>query len=223
MKAKALGVVALVVVSSLSIAIVFLWTGERVSIDAEQSDLSAVTEEARSDEGVASAGATDALSGAIVADQARDVAASVSGEEQQQVAQEALSELAPSLTQTLQDDLDLLPPIPEFERTVRDFASQLDDAPWSESTESYIFGQMSQATGLGASDIQVDCRSTLCRVRISNPVSTLNPRYRSLNELVDTFGLETLSLWAGPDGNGNPVNLIYLRRRGPTTPQSEAR
>jgi hypothetical protein len=146
------------------------------------------------------------------------VTASVSGEEQQQEA-EVFPELPPAMTQALQDDIELLPPIPEFAQTVRDFASQLDDAAWSETTESHIFGQISQATGLGASDIQVDCRTTMCRVRLSNPVSTQNPRYRSLNELVDTFGLETLSLWGGPDGNGNPVNLVYLRRSGPPAPQ----
>jgi hypothetical protein len=223
MKAKAPWVVALIVASGLSIALVFLWTGERqrVSID-EPPDLSAATGEARSDEDITSAGATDASSETIIEDQARNVTASVSGEEQQQEAK-AFPELPPAMTQALQDDIELLPPIPEFAQTVRDFASQLDDAAWSETTESHIFGQISQATGLGASDIQVDCRTTMCRVRLSNPVSTQNPRYRSLNELVDTFGLETLSLWAGPDSNGNPVNLVYLRRSGPPAPQSETR
>ena len=223
MKGRTPWIAALVVVFGLSIAIVYLGRGERQSVGIDgPSGLSAG--EARSDDDVTSAGAEGALSETIVEDQTQDVAASVSGREQQQGVQEAIPErtVLPPMTQVLQD-LELLPPIPEFAEAVRDFASQTDDAPWSEATESHIFGQISQATGLGASDVQVDCRTTMCRVQLSNPVSTLNPRYRSLNELVDTFGLETLWLWAAPDSNGNPINLVYLQRGGTSTTQSDAR
>jgi len=146
--------------------------------------------------------------------------------EQQQAAQETLGQpptLPGSQDARALQDLELpIPPIPEFAETVRDFASQADDALWSGATESRIFGEISQATGLGVSDIQVDCRTTLCRVQLSNPESTLDARYRSFNELVDTFGLETLWLWAAPDRDGNPINLVYLQRGGASATRSEA-
>lgn len=207
----------------LSIAILYVGHDERQRSSIEgRSGLSAATGEATSDEDSPSVGAGNALSETIVQDQPQDVPTSVGLQEQQQGAQEAYPErpVPPPTTQALQD-LELLPPIPEFEEAIRDFASQTDDAPWSEATESHIFVEISQATGLAASDIQVDCRTTMCRVQLTNPASTLNARYRSLNELADTFGLETLWLWAAADSNGNPINLVYFQRVGTT--QSEAR
>ena len=221
MKVKAPWVAALVAVFGLTIAIVYLGPEQRRSVSVDgQSGPSAATREAWDDDDATSASTEDASNDTIVRDQAEDAPASVSAREQDQVIPE--QPFPPPMTWALQD-LELLPPIPEFAEAVRDFASQTDDAPWSEGTESHIFGQISQATGLGASDIQVDCRTTMCRVQLSNPVSALNPRYSSLNELVDTFGLETLWLWAAPDSNGNPINLVYLRRGGTPTTQSEAR
>ncbi len=105
-----------------------------------------------------------------------------------------------------------LPPIPEFADTLRQFAAEVDDPNWSVATETHIFSEISQATGLSAGDIQVDCRTTMCRVLLTKPASTPNPRYRGFNDLVDSFGLETVWLLALPDENGTPVNFAYVRR-----------
>jgi hypothetical protein len=213
MKSRTRWVAALVVVIGLAIVVVYEGPQERESSSTDGP--SAVAGEGRRDNDLVVDGAEDALSEAPTAQASR--IDSVSGRFAEQPLPPTIS-----MTQALQD-LALLPPIPEFAETVRNFASQTDDAPWSEATESRIFGEISQATGLGVSDIQVDCRTTLCRVQLSNPESTPNARYRSLNELIDTFGLETLWLWAAPDSNGNPINLAYLQRGGTSTTQSEAR
>src|SRR5262245_25116653 len=103
-------------------------------------------------------------------------------------------------------------PIPEFKETLRQFAAEADDPDWSQATEARIFSEISQATGLSAVDIQADCRATMCRVLLTKPVSSPNPRYRSFNELVDSFGLKTLWIMALPDENGTPINFAYIRR-----------
>lgn len=107
-----------------------------------------------------------------------------------------------------------LPPIPEFADTLRQFAAEVDDPNWSVATETHIFSEISQATGLSAGDIQVDCRTTMCRVLLTKPASTPSPRYPGFNDLVDSFGLETVWLLALPDENGTPVNFAYVRRPG---------
>jgi hypothetical protein len=91
------------------------------------------------------------------------------------------------------------------------------------ATETRIFSEISQATGLSAADIQVDCRTTMCRVLLTKPSSSPNPRYRSFNELVDSFGLKTLWILAMPDENGTPVNFAYVERGEGATTQSESR
>lgn len=105
-----------------------------------------------------------------------------------------------------------VPPVAEFGDTLRQFAAETDDPSWSAATETRIFSEISQATGLAAGDIQVDCRTTLCRVLLTRPVSAPNARYRSFNELVDSFGLETAWIFAMPDENGTLVSVAYVRR-----------
>ena len=106
---------------------------------------------------------------------------------------------------------------PEFMETLRQFAAENDDPNWSATTESRIFSEIAQATGLRAGAIQVDCRTTMCRVLLTNPGSAPNPRYSSFNALVASFGLEELWVLAMPDENGTPINFAYISRgEGPT-------
>ena len=115
-----------------------------------------------------------------------------------------------------------LPPIPEFADTLRQFAAESDDPSWSAAMETRIFSEISQATGLSAGDIQVDCRATMCRVLLTKPASAPNSRYRGFNDLVDSFGLETVWLFALPDENGTPVNFAYVRRPEASVTPSES-
>ncbi|HJR69270.1 MAG TPA: hypothetical protein VKA43_04465, partial [Gammaproteobacteria bacterium] len=123
------------------------------------------------------------------------------------------------------EDVDLkisLPPIPEFKETLRQFATESDDPNWSVTTETRIFSEISQATGLSAGAINVDCRTTMCRVLLTNPSSSPNPRYRSFNELIDSFGLKAVWILAVPDENGTPINFAYIQRGEGGTTQSES-
>jgi hypothetical protein len=123
------------------------------------------------------------------------------------------------------EDVDLkisLPPIPEFKETLRQFATESDDPNWSATTETRIFSEISRATELSAGAINVDCRTTMCRVLLTNPSSSPNPRYRSFNELIDSFGLKTVWILAVPDENGTPINFAYIQRGEGATTRSES-
>jgi hypothetical protein len=100
------------------------------------------------------------------------------------------------------------PPIPEFRRTEQAFASEDADPAWSPVAEAHILGDISQATGLQALDIQVDCRTSMCRVQM------LQPRFPqgSFEDLVHSMGLEPVWVFNLVGRNGTPVTLAYLKR-----------
>jgi hypothetical protein len=107
------------------------------------------------------------------------------------------------------------PPNDGFRDTLRQFVAETDDPDWAPATEAHILGQISQATGLSAGGVEVDCRRTLCRILLTRPVSGANARYNGLNELVASFGLEPVMMMALADETGTPINFAYVRRGGP--------
>lgn len=102
--------------------------------------------------------------------------------------------------------------IPEFADTVSAFVAQSRDPSWSDATEARIFREISQASGLGADEIQVDCRSTMCRVQLTHRRLSQGAPYEGFDDLVDTFGLKMLWLWSPTDDDGIPMDLAYLQR-----------
>ena len=115
-----------------------------------------------------------------------------------------------------------VPTIPEFGQTLRQFAAERSDPSWSAATEARILREISQATGLSAGDVQVGCRTTLCRVLLTNPQFVPNARYRAFNELVASFGLKELWSFALPDENGTMFSVAYVQRGDASTAPSEA-
>jgi hypothetical protein len=63
--------------------------------------------------------------------------------------------------------------------------------------------------------VDVDCRTTLCRILLTRPASTPDARYNGFHELVASFGLEGAFMMAVPDETGTPINLAYVRRGEP--------
>ncbi|HZL96716.1 MAG TPA: hypothetical protein VFB99_23875, partial [Vicinamibacterales bacterium] len=62
-----------------------------------------------------------------------------------------------------------LPPVPELLETERQFAAAGVDPLWSEGMEGHILGEISQLTGLELVGLQVECKTTLCRLFRSDP------------------------------------------------------
>jgi hypothetical protein len=108
-----------------------------------------------------------------------------------------------------------IPPNDEFRATLLQFVAEPEDPDWAPATEAHILRQIAEATGLSASGVDVDCRTTLCRVLLTRPVSSPDARYNGLTELVDSFGLTAVMMIAMPDETGTPINFAYVRRGEP--------
>jgi hypothetical protein len=107
------------------------------------------------------------------------------------------------------------PPNTEFRDTLLRFVAETEDPDWAPATEAHILGQISQATGLSAGGVDVDCRTTLCRILLTRPVSAPDARYNGFDELVASFGLQAVMMMALPDETGTPINFAYVRRGEP--------
>jgi hypothetical protein len=99
----------------------------------------------------------------------------------------------------------------------QDFANESKDLSWSARTEGRIFAEVSQVAGLRLQSIDVDCRTTLCRVQLTFPIGTqidetpLAAGSPPQFSVAEPLGLETQFMIAAPDLSGTPVLLAYLR------------
>jgi len=108
----------------------------------------------------------------------------------------------------------------------RDFANESRDPEWSAGMEGRILAEISQLSGLAAYLIEVDCRTTRCRLQLilpANPTRSLEFANSSANplqtNLAEAVNLETeLVLVMGESGTS--VFLTYLRRPETSNPQS---
>lgn len=117
-----------------------------------------------------------------------------------------------------------LPPIPELLETEREFAAQNADPAWATATEARILGQFAGVAGLELASLDVECRTTLCRIQLVRPGSMPGPPSAvfpspgrapngvSLTDLIPATGLKSLWVIAVRDRHGTPVSLAYLER-----------
>lgn len=119
---------------------------------------------------------------------------------------------ATSIGPALQSDLELLGPDSDFNDAVRDFATELRDDDWAVATEALIWRAISALDGLTVADVQVQCKTTTCRIRIDNARFDMNSKYPNFGDFVWDLGLEVTWHWGGPDSLGNRSDFAYLRR-----------
>jgi hypothetical protein len=103
-----------------------------------------------------------------------------------------------------------------------EFGAQKRDPQWSQRTESMILSELAATPGLAAQSVAVECRETLCRVEIVHPRG-VRPDRPLFDDSGDSLGVEGTmrALFIGQDGA--PITLVYLKRRDPSTTQSEVR
>jgi hypothetical protein len=123
-----------------------------------------------------------------------------------------------------------LPPMPELLEAERAFAAERADSLWADATEGYILGEIARTTGLQLVTLQVECRTSMCRLHLVERQSQdaepriLFPSVRGAparNAQLGPFvnlvaGLDLDPRWVASvvDGNGTPTSLAYLARRG---------
>ncbi len=110
-----------------------------------------------------------------------------------------------------------LPPVPEILETERAFAAEAVDPAWSQDAEAHIRDEIAQMTGLNLVTLRVECKTSLCRLHVSQQeLSRANP----FPQLVGRLGLKPLWVVAVVDRNGVPTSLAYLERER-TTPNGK--
>lgn len=118
-----------------------------------------------------------------------------------------------------------MPPIPELLETEQEFAAQSRDPVWSTATEAHVLGQIAGIQGLALASLNVECRTTLCRLQLVLPGTVPGlpsaifpgpklaaPGSSGIVEIVNSTGLKARWSVAVRDRYGAPVSLAYLAR-----------
>jgi hypothetical protein len=102
---------------------------------------------------------------------------------------------------------------PELVQGERQFAAESVDTTWASGAEADILAKFAQMSGLALTSLQVECRSTMCRLQVASPISP-NPASPPFNILVDSLDLEPRWMMAVVDASGTLRSVAYLWREG---------
>jgi hypothetical protein len=112
-------------------------------------------------------------------------------------------------------------PPPQLIEGEREFAAEPVDAAWAPRAEADLLAKFAQMPGLSLIDLQVECRSTMCRLQLTQPggAPAVEGGPRPFNILLDSVGLEPR--WMMAIGRrGEPMRSIaYLWREGFAPPK----
>jgi hypothetical protein len=128
-------------------------------------------------------------SGALIQSIAQEVADAppIRPENSERHAQEGVAEpTGPSTTpagQGLPESLGTPLP-PDFAEATKRFESEARDPDWSDDAEAHILGEVAGITDLAAVSVDVECRASMCRLRIAQSRFSS----ASVNELRSKFG-----------------------------------
>ena len=105
--------------------------------------------------------------------------------------------------------------LPIFRENESAFAIESLDPPWSRSREAEILGQVAQMSGIRLLTIEVECRTSMCRLQFTQtvpvPPKVPDPVY---TELLARLGYEPRLLGMARDINAGTVTyLMYLPRQ----------
>jgi hypothetical protein len=104
----------------------------------------------------------------------------------------------------------LLPRVPN-DPLSSSFGTESRDSSWSDFAEAQILGEISRLPGLSLVTIDVECRTSLCRVQSVFPTTNASARQRILG-VAATLDLEPRPVVAVSDKSGNVVFLAYFGR-----------
>lgn len=93
------------------------------------------------------------------------------------------------------------------------------DPLWSPSREAEILGQLAQVSGVRLSTVEVECRTSMCRLQFTQNVPNGSDEYRGVPspfyaELLARLGYEQMiKLGMARDNAGTVTSLTYLPRQ----------
>jgi hypothetical protein len=107
---------------------------------------------------------------------------------------------------------DLPPGLAEGER---EFAAEPVDAAWAPGAEADLLATFAQMPRLRLIDLQVECRSTMCRVQLMQPRgATAEDGARPFGVLLDSVGVKPRYMNMIFDQSGGMKSIAYLWREG---------
>jgi hypothetical protein len=101
-----------------------------------------------------------------------------------------------------------------------EFAREPIDAAWAPGAEAELLARVAQVPGLKLIDLRVECRSTLCRLQMTQPRAAPGQQAGpSFNDLLDSVGMKPRWIMAVVDGpfdtSSAPLqSFAYLERVG---------
>ena len=118
---------------------------------------------------------------------------------------------ATPMADLLRDRQQQLPP--EMLAMEQAFGVESVDAAWADGAEAEILGRFAQRAGLKLIDLQVECKSTMCRLQMAQP----NPQGDSLplSDFLRALDLQPRFLMSIVDSYGNLKSVAYLPRATP--------
>ena len=93
------------------------------------------------------------------------------------------------------------------------FAAEAVDPLWASGMEGNILGHIAQANGLQLVTMQVECRTSMCRVHLMDPPSR-SPDMAAFRDLVRGFGLDVWRMQNMGNQSGATTTVAYLARPG---------
>jgi hypothetical protein len=104
---------------------------------------------------------------------------------------------------------------PEIAAVEREFGTEPVDRSWAAGAEARVFAAFAQIPGLKLVDQQVECRSTMCRVQLTQPGSAVTSGERPpFNVLSDSIGLRPRFVMMVGAGTGTQRSIGYFWREG---------
>ena len=106
---------------------------------------------------------------------------------------------------------------PQLAHSERAFAAEPIDESWARGQQTEILSEISQLQGLALLDLRVECRSTMCRVQMSQPRGDGAPAFRDVAKAIGMEPQWVMSL-AGPGGSLNTVGYLWRDGYAPARP-----
>jgi hypothetical protein len=105
----------------------------------------------------------------------------------------------------------------------RQFGAEAIDSEWAPGAEAALLAKIAQTPGLELIDLQVQCRSTMCRLELTQPRripgETAGPPFP---KLLYSLGMEPRWMMTIPGGDGGPTrSFAYLWRDGFAPPREQ--
>lgn len=105
---------------------------------------------------------------------------------------------------------------PQMAEGEREFAAEPVDAVWAPGAEANLLAKFAQMPNLKLIDLQVECRSTMCRLQLTQPggAPAAEGGPQPFNLLRDSTGLEPRWMIAIGGPGGSMKSVAYLWRDG---------